>query len=80
MFGIENIFGNKKTEEPKNEVEETPIEPEENEEPEEEVDKREIGLSKETKEQLSARRALNPDGTVHIPADEAFGNDQERAA
>lgn len=80
MFGIENIFGNKKTEEPKNEAEETPTKPEESEEEPEEVDKREIGLSQGTKEAISARRTLNPDGTVHITADEAFENNQERAA
>ncbi|MCR4284373.1 MAG: hypothetical protein NUV64_03640 [Parcubacteria group bacterium] len=78
MFGIENIFGNKRQEEPKNEAEE--VSTEKKEESEEEMDKREVGLSQKTKEQLSARHALNPDGTVHIPADETFGNDQERAA
>lgn len=80
MFeGIKNMFVGGKPEEPKNQVEETPIEQEEKKS-EEEVNKREIGLSQETKKQLSARHALNPDGTVRIPADEAFENNQERAA
>jgi len=84
MFeGIKNMFVGEKSEKPKNEVEEVSTEETTDEEQVEEImDKREIGLSQETKEQLSARRTLNLDGTVHVLADEKekFGNDQERAA
>jgi len=80
MFeGIKNMFGGEKQEEPNNEAEGVSTE-EKNAEDEEAVDKRDIGLSQETKERLSARRTLNPDGTLHVPTDEAFGNNQERAA
>ncbi len=82
MFGLENIFGNKKPEEAKNESakEVSTEESIEERQPEETIDKKGIGLSPETKERISAKRVLNPDGTVRVPTDETFENDQERAA